>query len=470
MSLHETPGTDRRPVRVAIVGAGPAGFFTAEALLRRETPVFEVDVFERLPTPFGLVRAGVAPDHQKIKSVTKTFEKTARNERFRFLGNVEIGRDITHADLIAHYDQVVYAVGSSSDRRLGVPGEELTDCHAATAFVGWYNAHPDFRDFAFDLSTPRAVVVGVGNVALDIARMLLRSPDDLAKTDIADHAIEALRASSVREVVLLSRRGPGQVAFTPGELEDIADLEDVRVEMDASLVEAEMARLDALDGAARKNVELMHAITRAAPRVAARTLRIEFCASPVEIIGRDGQRVRGVRAERNEMVRTANAVKARGTGEHFVLDAGLVFRSIGYLGVPVPGVPFDAAAGVIPNRDGRVTESPGGDVLRGVYAVGWIRRGPLGVIGTNKADAVAVAEKMVEDVGSLRVEGRARPREAIDRLLAAREIRVTTYADWAFVDALEVAAGQGRGKVREKFTSVEAMMDQLLRASPRPVD
>ncbi|MEI8256419.1 MAG: FAD-dependent oxidoreductase [Deltaproteobacteria bacterium] len=470
MSHDETPGTERRPVRVAIVGAGPAGFFTAEALLRRDAPVFEVDVYERLPTPFGLVRAGVAPDHQKIKSVTRTFEKTARNERFRFLGNVEVGRDVTHAELAAHYDQVVYAVGSSSDRRLGVPGEELTDCHAATAFVGWYNAHPDFRDFAFDLSARRAVIVGVGNVALDIARVLLRSPDDLAKTDIAAHAIEALRASRVREVVVLARRGPGQVAFTPGELEDIADIDGVGVVMDAAQVEAEMARLDTLDGPARRCVEVMHAVAGAAPRVTERTLRFEFCASPVEVLGREGQRVRAVRVERNELLRTPEAVKARGTGEFFEIEAGLVFRSIGYFGVPVPGVPFDVKAGVIPNRDGRVTTSPGGEVQPGTYAVGWIRRGPLGVIGTNKADATAVAEKMVEDVGSMRPTGPEPRRHAVDALLAARNARVTTYTDWAFVDALEVAAGREAGKVREKFTSVETMMDALMRASPRPAD
>ncbi len=464
---HETNlGSPERPVRVAVVGAGPAGFFTAEALLKCAAPIFSVDIIERLPTPFGLVRAGVAPDHQKIKGVTRIFEKTARHERFRFLGHVEVGRDVTAEELAAHYDMVVYAVGSSGDRRLGIPGEELRGCHAGTAFVGWYNSHPDFRDFPFDLSTRRAVVVGVGNVALDIARVLLRSPDELAKTDIAGHALEALRQSQVREVVLLARRGPGQVAFTPGELQDIAELPGVRIVVDAAQVDAEAAHAGGLDAPARKNLEFMTALAHQPPAPAERTLRLQFCASPIEVLGQDGA-MRGLRVETNALTRGPEGVRARGTGQVSELEAGLLFRSIGYFGAPVPGVPFDEKAGVIPNVEGRVTRKPGGEPVPGLYAVGWIRRGPLGVIGTNKADGVAVAEKMISDVPTLPQAPRG-GRQALDALLASRQVRVATYTDWMLLDALEVSAGQPQGKVREKFASVEAMMNELLRSTPTP--
>jgi ferredoxin--NADP+ reductase len=454
-------GTGTRPVRVAVVGAGPAGFFVAEALLKREAPVFQVDLFERLPTPFGLVRAGVAPDHQKIKSVTRTFEKTAQHGRFRFAGNVTAGRDVSHDELLAHYDQVVYAIGSSGDRRLGIPGEELTGCHASTAFVGWYNAHPDFKDFPFDLQTRRAVVVGVGNVALDVARVLLRGTDELAKTDIAAHALAALRRSPLREVVLLARRGPGQAAFTAGELEDIAALPGVSVVVDPAQLKADAGRLDKLAPAARRNVAVLEALAMARAPRQERVLRLEFLTSPVEVLG-DGGRVRAVRVERNALVPDGDDFKARGTGEHFEVEAGLVFRSIGYFGQPVPGVPFDAKAGVMPNVDGRVTQGRDGAVVPRTYAVGWIRRGPLGVIGTNKADGVAVAERIVEDVASLKADGPPAP--DLLPILAARGVEVVTYADWLKLDALEVEAGKSAAKVREKIASIEDMMAALLRA------
>lgn len=447
-------GTEARPVRVAVVGAGPAGFFVSEALLKRAAPVFAVDLFERLPTPFGLVRAGVAPDHQKIKSVTRTFEKTAQHGRFRYFGHVSVGKDVSHEELLAHYDQVVYAIGSSGDRRLGIPGEELTGCHAGTAFVGWYNGHPDFRDFPFDLTTKRAVVVGVGNVALDIARVLLRNRDELGKTDIPHYALEALEQSPLEEVVVLARRGPAQAAFTTGELEDIAALADVAVRVDATQLAVDDATLAKLDANAKRNLEVLRKLAEAPKANATRTLRLEFLASPVEVLGGEGKTVRGVKVERNVLVPSGDDLKARGTGDFFELDAGLVFRSIGYFGQPVPGVPFDAKAGIIPNVDGRVTER--------VYAVGWIRRGPLGVIGTNKADGVAVAERLAEDVASLPDVARPSP-DALPRLLAERGVQVATYSDWLSLDRLEVEAGKEKGKVREKITRIEDMLNALLR-------
>lgn len=463
-------GSPERPVRVAVIGAGPAGFFTAEALLRRASPEFDVDLFERLPTPFGLVRAGVAPDHQQIKSVHKTFEKTAAHHRFRYLGNVHVGRDVTAAELAAHYDQVVYAIGSAGDRRLGIAGEELAGSHSASAFVGWYNAHPDFVEFPFDLKHERAVIVGIGNVAMDIARLLLRNTDELAKTDIGVHAIEALRAGGVREVVMLARRGPAEAAFDLRELKDIAALPGVRVLIEPAPLEAELGRLAQLPPAARKNIEGMLAIARASRAADAppadRTLRIEFLCSPVELLGDGHGHVRGVLVERNQLQRAADgSVRAIGIGNYFELEAGLVFRSVGYLGVPLPGVPFDAQRGVIANRDGRVVDED--RPVPGQYAVGWCRRGATGVIGTNKADATGVAELMIADVAALAaaapVAPESRTRAAIDELLASRDVRVTSFADWAALDAVEIDSGRGRGKIREKFTSVGQMMNHLLR-------
>lgn len=434
--------TDERPVRVAVVGAGPAGFFTAEALLRQKSPLFEVDLIERLPTPYGLVRSGVAPDHQKLKSVTRAFEKIACLPRFAFLGNVTLGKDVTAEELAAHYDQVVYAVGSATDRHLGIPGERLAGSHAATEFVGWYNAHPDFRDAHFDLNVERAVVIGAGNVALDVARVLLRDRDELAKTDIAAPALEALRRSPIREVVLVARRGPAQAAFTPIELEELSALPSLAIQLDPAQLMIDRADLDP---SALKNVELMQQLA-AAPRKGARTLRLEFLASPVELEG-DG-RVSSVRLERNELI----GGKARGTGQFFELETGLVFRSIGYFGEPLPGVPFDPTTGIIPNDDGRVLGAPRS------YAVGWIRRTATGVIGTNKVDAHSVVEKLVEDAAALpRV-----PRDGVGALLGQRGVRVTTWDDWRRLDQLELSAGRERGKVREKFDSVSAMLEALL--------
>lgn len=448
-----TVGSHERPVRVAVVGAGPAGFFTVDALLRHRTPEFVVDLFERLPTPFGLVRSGVAPDHQKIKTVTRAFEKIAQHERFRFFGNVTVGKDVSAEELAAHYDQVVYAVGSSTDRRLGIPGEDLAGSHAATTFVGWYNAHPDFRDAAFELNVERAVVIGVGNVAIDVARVLLRDRDELAKTDIAAAALEALRASRIREVVLVARRGAAQAAFTPSELEDIAELASIGLRIDPKQLQLDAAQLELLDAASKRNVELMRALA-AAPRAAPRTLRLEFLASPVQLLDDGSGRVSGVKLERNELL---DGGRAQGTGQFFELETGLVFRSIGYFGEPLPGVPFDSKTGVIPNVDGRVTRTVGGGVLPGWYAVGWSRRSPTGVIGTNKADAHGVVERMVEDVPKL-VD---RPRAPLERVLAQRGVQATSFAHWTRLDALEVAAGVDKGKVREKFDSIGAMLRSL---------
>lgn len=452
-------GSEARPVRVAVVGAGPAGFFLSEALLKKSAPHYTVDLFERLPTPHGLVRSGVAPDHQKIKSVTRAFEKVAQHGRVRFFGNVTVGVDVTHDELLHHYDQVVYAIGSSGDRRLGIPGEGLRGFHSATAFVGWYNGHPDYRDADFDLGVRRAVVVGVGNVAIDIARILLRDRDELAKTDIADYALRALRESPIEEVVLLARRGPAQSAFTSVELEAVAALPGIGVRVDASQVEVDEATLAGLDANTRRDVEALQRFAKSPPPEGVRALRFEFLASPVEALAGEGGALRALRVERNALHESSGRVSARGTGAFFEVEAGIAFRSIGYFGKPVPGVPFDERAGVIPNVDGRVRAAEG-QVAPRTYVVGWIRRGPSGVIGTNRADGTQVAERMLEDVPALPTA--ARPdAEAVVRLLASRGVRVVDYADWAHLDRLEVSTGADKGKVREKLTRVDDMLKAL---------
>ena len=441
------------------MGSGPAGFYTAEWLLRAKDLAVEVDLLERFPAPFGLVRFGVAPDHQKIKKVSAAFERTANNPGFRFLGNVNVGSDVSAEELKNHYDQVVYAYGSATDRRLGVPGEDLLGSHPATAFVGWYNAHPDFVSEQYDLSCERAVVVGMGNVAMDVTRVIIRSPDELATTDIAPYALTALRSSRVREIVLLGRRGPAQAAFDQGELQDIAELEGVDVIVDREHAQAAVAESAELDAAARKNAAYMAQLAERGPTGAPRRVVLRFLVSPVELLA-EGGRVNGVRIEQNELVKRADgSVSARGTGRHEVLPAGLVMRSIGYQGTALPGVPYDERAGVIPNAQGRVKTSSGGEVIPGVYAVGWIKRGPTGLIGTNKNDAKETADRMLEDVPNLTpVADEYRSRGAIDELLRGRGVRAVSFVDWRRIDAAELALGKQAGKVREKFSSAAEML------------
>jgi ferredoxin--NADP+ reductase len=459
----QTLGKPERPLRVAIVGAGPAGFYAADFLLRGkasgETLVTEVDLFERLPTPYGLVRSGVAPDHQSIKKVTKAFDKIAEHERFRFFGHVQVGKDIQHGELLEHYDQVLYAVGSATDRRLGIAGEDLVGSHPATAFVGWYNGHPDYRHLQFDLSAKRAIVVGLGNVAMDVTRILARDPEELAETDIASYALAALRKSQVEEVVLVGRRGAKEAAFTPRELKDIAELPGVTVQVDGGA--HSVGSSDGLSGSAKQNVDFMLELSGAAAKPARRRVRLRFLCSPVELLG-EGGHVRQVKVEANELVETPEGkTRARGTGRFETLEAGLVFRSIGYKGTALPGVPFDERAGTIPNREGRVLSSPGGQVVDNLYTVGWIKRGPSGLIGTNKSDAKETADCMLND--ALRAETAKRLPKAgsVLELLSARKVRVVDLAAWKRLDALETARGTQLGKVREKFYDANDMLDAL---------
>src|SRR5262249_32639886 len=367
---------------VAVVGSGPAGFYAADALLKSEDPVVAVDMIERLPTPWGLVRLGVAPDHPNIKSVSRAFEKVAARPGYRFLGNVELGRDLTHEELAVAYDAVVYAVGAQTDRRLGIPGEDLPGSWPATAFVAWYNGHPDFQDLSFDLTGERVVVVGNGNVAIDVARMLSLTAEELAGTDTTDAAIDAIVGSGIREIVMLGRRGPVQASFTPVELQELGELAGADVVVDPAELELDPASEAALEqdrDRARRNLDILRDFAAREPTGKPRTLRLRFEASPVAILGEG--KVEAVEVVRNELVADADGqIRAVATDEREVIPCGAVFRSVGYRGVELAGVPFDAGRGVMRNASGRVLDERS-DAVAGVYCAGWIKRGPSGVIG-----------------------------------------------------------------------------------------
>ena len=451
-------GTPERPLRVAIVGSGPSGFYAAGQLLNAKDHTVEVDVLDRLPTPWGLVRGGVAPDHPKIKSVSRVYEKTAKKDGFRFYGNVEVGRDVAHEDLARWYHAVVYAVGTSADRRSGIPGEDLPGSWSATEFVGWYNGHPDYRDLEFDLSGTRAIVVGNGNVAIDVARMLTLTHDELAVTDVADHAIEVFDASAIEEIVILGRRGPQQAAFTNPELLELGELVDADVIVDPADLQIEEALSEAeLDGTGKRNVEILHDYAGRTPSGKRRRVVLRFLTSPVEILG-DG-RVEGVRVVRNELVRDEQGtLRARPTGAEEVLDAGIVFRAIGYTGVALPGLPFDERRGVIPNESGRVLD--GDAPVPGTYVAGWIKRGPSGVIGTNKKCAGDTVAALLADLDEDRVPAHdALDADAVAAELAARQPELVDYAGWEAIDAAERGAGEPAGRPRVKRTTVPELLD-----------
>jgi ferredoxin/flavodoxin---NADP+ reductase len=459
--MNDRPGT----LRVAVVGSGPAGFYAAEHLLRSEELDFEVDMFDRLPTPFGLVRAGVAPDHPKIKSVIRVYEKTAARDGFRFFGNVEVGREITAADLAERYNAVIYAYGAPTDRHLGIPGEDLPGSHAATEFVAWYNAHPDFADHEFDLSCERAVVIGNGNVATDVARMLGLNRSELEATDTADHAIEALGEHPIKEILVLGRRGPAQAAFTNPELRELGEMIDADIDVDPAEVELddlsrEYLESDEADITTRKNVEIFTEFAQREPEGKSRRIVLRFLRSPVELQG-DG-RVERIVVARNELYRDeSGAIRPRDTGERETIECGIVFRSIGYKGIGLEGVPFDERRGVIPNEGGRVVETKSGDAVAGQYAVGWIKRGPSGVIGTNKKDAQETVDNLVEDAvaGRLPTPADAADRDATVQLLSERAPDHVTFAGWQAIDVAEQERGKPLGRPRVKFVRVEEMLD-----------
>jgi ferredoxin--NADP+ reductase len=468
--MSQQPGTADTPLRVAIVGSGPAGFYAAEHLLKQERAVVEVDVFDRLPTPFGLVRAGVAPDHPKIKSVIRVYEKTAAREGFRFFGNVEVGREVSATELAQAYHAVIHAYGSPTDRHLGIPGEDLPGSHAATAFVAWYNGHPDFAEHRFDLSCERAVVIGNGNVATDLARMLALTREELETTDTADHAIEALGASQIREIVVLGRRGPAQAAFTNPELRELGEVLDADIDVDPREVELDdlsreyLASEDA-DLTTRKNVEIFTELSQRQPQRKRKRIVLRFLRSPIEIQG-DGEVERLV-VGRNELHRDeSGAIRPRDTGDRETIECGLVFRSIGYKGVAMDGVPFDERRGVIPNDAGKVVDPRTGEQVAGQYAVGWIKRGPSGVIGTNKKDAQETVDGLLADLDAGHLGSAAMDAAAVESWLAERVPEHVTYAGWAAIDRAECERGKPLGRPRVKFCRIDEMLEVARSGDP----
>ncbi|MEO7273480.1 MAG: FAD-dependent oxidoreductase [Vicinamibacterales bacterium] len=442
-------------MHVAIFGAGPAGFFAAEELLHQTGRQVTVDLFDHLPTPYGLVRGGVAPDHQHTKDVARQFEKTAARPGFRFFGNVTFGVDVSLPEVLSHYHQVLLATGAESDRHLGIPGEDLPGSHPATAFVAWFNGHPDYRDAQFDLSAERAVVVGNGNVAMDVARILIRSVDELARTDLAAHALEALRHSRITDVYLLGRRGPGQAAFSHPELHEVATLSGVDLVVRPEELEEAVAH-DAYLAQQHtrhphRNLEVLIAQSLKGEGREARKLHMRFFVSPAAILG--AQRVERVRLERNHLEPdAAGNLVAKGTGVYEEIPCGLVFRSVGYKGLPLVGLPFDDRTGTIPHHDGRVVDPRTDKTMARVYVAGWIKRGPSGVIGTNRADAVASVRAMLADADAdPALAILAADPAAVPAFLARTQ--VVTFEGWRRIDALEIAAGRERGKPRDKFTS-----------------
>ncbi len=448
-------------MRVAIIGSGPAGFYAAEALLKRADAVVDVDMFDRLPTPYGLVRGGVAPDHQKIKTVIRVFATTAARPTFRFLGNVRLGRDVTVAELRQHYHQIVYATGNEADRRLGIPGEGIARCTPATVFVGWYNGHPDYRHAQIDLSVHRAAVVGNGNVAVDAARILLRTPAELERTDIAAHALEALRNSQVREVFILGRRGPEQAAFSPAELKELGKMEAA----DPVVAPGELAGYVGWESTGNaekdKNLKILQSFAAQQPRAHAKKLHLRFLVSPTEVIADAAGNVAGLALERNRLeARTGGTVAARGTGEIEVLEVGMVLPAIGYAAERIAGVPYDEEARVIANDDGRVVDPVSRAVIANEYVVGWARTGPKGLIGEHKRASAHVVGHMIADGAEF--APRALPkRDAIVSLLRQRGLQLVSFNDWKQLDDVEVARGARRGAPRDKIADVEAMLAVL---------
>lgn len=458
-----TLGTEAHPWRIAIIGAGPAGFYAAEHFFKQEGLHVQVDVFDRLPTPYGLVRAGVAPDHEKIKNVTRVFDRTASNPSFRFFGNVDYGTHISLDQLKDCYHQVYFSTGAQVDRQLGIPGEDLNRSHSATEFVAWYNGHPDFRNLEFDLSQERVAIVGVGNVAIDVARILCKTVDELKTTDIADHALDALARSNVKEVILMGRRGPAQAAFTLKEIKEMGELEDassVTLPEEMALDQHSAQALeDHPDRMTSKKLEVLNSFLDDSKQEVSRTCHVRFLVSPLELMDDGSGAVGGMKVGRNRLEPSSSGrLGAHSTGETFEWPVGLVFRSVGYRGVALPDIPFREDWGVVWNEKGRVTNESG-DVMPGVYVGGWIKRGPTGVIGTNKPDAVETVQCMIEDLEN---GVHFNPsNEDVAAFVHERQPDVFSYEDWLALNEIETAKGEAAGRPRVKFTTIPEMIEAI---------
>ena len=461
-----TLGTPEHPLRIAIIGSGPAGFYAAGHFLKKQDLTVTVDMYDRLPTPYGLVRFGVAPDHENIKNVTRVFDKVAAKEAFRFFGNVDVGKHVTLDDLKRYYHQICFSTGAQTDKQMGIPGEDLAGSHAATEFVAWYNGHPDFRDCEFDLTSERVAVVGVGNVAVDVARILCRTPEELATTDIADYALDALRHSKVKEVYMLGRRGPAQAAFTNVEVRELGEMPGADI-----AVVPEEAQLDALsqkhldnanDRTLNKKVEIIQGFVEQPVEGKPRKLTIRFLVSPVELIGNADGRVNAIRLVKNALHETEDgSIRPQATEHVEELPVDMVFRSVGYRGVPIPGLPFHDKWGIVPNDKGRVTTIEDEPVL-GMYVAGWIKRGPTGIIGTNKPDAAETVTTMLIDADAGAVLNSSAPDPAsVETFVRERQPEMVSYKDWLRLNDLETQKGESQGRPRVKFTATEEMLTAL---------
>jgi len=439
-------------LRVAVIGAGPSGLYAAVDLLKRHANA-RVDLFDRLPVPGGLVRSGVSPDHALRRTVIAVCERLALGSgRFRYFGNLALGEQFQWQDLRSHYHATIVASGAGSDRRLGIRGEDLPGSHAATAFVGWYNSHPDHAHHRFDLSTERAVVVGNGNVALDVARMLLMPVDELRHTDMADHALDALASSRVREVVILGRRGPAQAAFTAPELLELGTLRGVDIVVEGTLPDL------GPDAGQNLRLQLLRELQQRGLAGAPRRLILRFLASPEAILGSD--RVEALRIARNRLVAGPDGeVRAEATGITEILETGLVFRSVGYRAEPVPGLPFDRSRAVLPNIEGRVIDPQQADAaVPGCYVAGWLKRGPSGVIGTNKICSRQTVSTLLSDAAAGRLPIPPAVDAELPALLQRGHSAVVDYDGWRRIDRQEQARGAPQGRPRARMASVAEML------------
>jgi ferredoxin--NADP+ reductase len=434
---------------VAIIGAGPAGIYAAESLAAGEV---SVDVLDRLPCPFGLVRYGVAPDHPKLKSISSSLQKILEGPGVRFLGNVDAGVDVSVAELHRFYDALIFTHGAAIARRMDIPGEDLPGSFSATDFVSWYGGHPDATIDHFALEARSVAVIGVGNVAIDVTRLLAKAADDLRPTDICDHALHVLERSAVEDIHLIGRRGPVQATFTTKELRELGELPNVDMIVDPAELELDEASrlVAAQDPGARRNLEILQEWSQRPPAGRPRRVHVRFLLRPVEVLG-DGE-VAGIRLERTRLDDNGRVV---GTGQLQTVEAQMVLRSVGYRGVPFPGLPFDEDKGVIPNQSGRVLD--GSEVVRGEYVAGWIKRGPVGLIGSNRRDAKETVAALLEDVPAL-PPAPERDDDGLPALLAERGVDVVTWEGWRAIERLELEIGAAQGRERVKVADRERLL------------
>ncbi len=456
-----TLGTTERPLRVAIIGSGPSGFYAVDALYKSDLEV-NVDMYDRLATPYGLLRGGVAPDHQQMKTLERYYERIAtKNTSFSFYGNVQIGRDLTINELKEHYDAIICACGAETDRKLNIPGESLPGSHTATEFVGWYNGHPDYQHLSFDLSQKEVAIIGQGNVAIDVARILGKTIQELSTSDITQHALDELDKSQVETIHLIGRRGPVQAAFTQLEIKELGELDDCDVQISETDLQLNPESQEELDdpknNKARKNMAILEAFSNRPKQNKRKTIVIHFFKSPTEIKG--DNTVTGLTLETNKLQGEAGQQKARGTGQTSPLPCQLIFRSVGYRGIPMPGLPFDDKKGILPNENGRLINEDNTPMI-GVYAVGWIKRGPSGVLGSNKPDSTDTVKTLFSDLQSLTPCKTPSTQPLLDKL-DDKEIPVVTFDDWKQIDNEEKQRGEKTGKPREKFTSSKEILSFL---------